>query len=108
MGAIRGSNSAFSYRTGLFVLLLSCKVGSMLYQASLARLYPYSRESFRLPSGNKGGYCPFCPWGVEASVQLDRGKRRSMELVEPSKSSTYTAPLDPLPICGGCPGLRMA
>src|SRR4051812_39739962 len=96
-------------RRGLLLFLLSCNTCSILYQASLARLYPLAGLSCNCASGNwslevrLGDFC-----GTEASVQLMRGKRRSMLLRVPSKSSTYMAPSLPFPICFACPGSSTA
>ena len=99
-------NSARSVRKGLFELPFSCNTGSILYHAIFPLLYPLRRSLFNPDSGNKPLFC-----GMDASVQLINGKRRSILERVPSKSSKYTWPLLSLLlalICLGCPGCNNA
>ena len=77
---------------GLLELFLSCKVGSILYHAILALFLLYSILSVNDPSLKRS-------IGVEAKAQAVNGKRKSILVLVDSKSSKYTTPEPPLPIC---------
>ena len=100
---VRGSlSSGLLSPNGLLAPLNCCNAGSIWYQASFALFLPYAKLLLESASGksNTSLFSSVAPLGVEANAQLMAGKRKSIPDLLPSKSSMYTVPPDPFPICG--------